>query len=212
MIMLEKIYIRIASSLIYFSMRIIYKTLNVKVFGAENILGNVLFAVWHNSTFVLFEASAGKTFGLEKKVIITAKGTKGEIFTRAIKNYDNKIIRVPYEDNPRESAIAAKNILDSLKQGFSTVIALDGPKGPIYEIKPGIFYLAKKSNLKIVPVGVAYSKGISLNFRWDKYFIPLPFSKVAIYLDNGFSGDKNELLKEAMTTAQNNAQKLLSSF
>lgn len=202
--MIAQIYIFLASFLISTLMKIINKTLTFKLYGIDDIKENVMFAVWHNSTFSTFDVNP-----LKNMAALTAAGIKGDIFTRAIKRYNYKIIRVPYEENSRQSANAALQIIKTLKEGFNLVVALDGPKGPLFSIKPGIFYLSQKSKKKIVPVGAFFSRKISLSYRWDKYIIPMPFSKVSVYLDTNYEGKTEESLRAAMADAEKKAENLL---
>jgi lysophospholipid acyltransferase (LPLAT)-like uncharacterized protein len=186
-------------------MRIVNRTLKVSIYGLENVKGNALFAVWHQSTFVMFDANP-----IKNMVVLTAKGSRGDIFTKAVEPYGYRIVRVPYDENARDSAATAVQLLKCLEEGSSIVIAVDGPKGPIHEIKPGIFFLAQRSGKNIIPVGFAASRKVSLGFRWDKFQVPIPWSKVVVYLDNSFINDgKPESLKNAMFYAQKKAQELL---
>jgi lysophospholipid acyltransferase (LPLAT)-like uncharacterized protein len=187
-------------------MRLLNKTYKLNVVGMDNIKDNSIFAAWHNSTFVMFEANP-----FPDMVVLTADGTKGDIFTKAVERYGNKIIRVPYDENRKDSAAATRKMLDSLKEGSSMIIAVDGPKGPLYNVKPGIFYLAGKSGKKIVPVGVAASQKITAPLRWDKYFVPLPFSRVSVYLDNSYDNNDEESLRSAIFAATKKAEELLKS-
>jgi lysophospholipid acyltransferase (LPLAT)-like uncharacterized protein len=60
-------------------------------------------------------------------------------------------------------------------------MALDGPRGPALEAKPGAQWLAQKAKAQFVNVSVKYSCAFRLK-SWDKTFIPLPFSKITIFL------------------------------
>lgn len=64
------------------------------------------------------------------------------------------------------------------KEGYSLGTPLDGPKGPVYEVKPGMVYVAQKSGKQLVLVGGAYSKKWVFSKTWDKFQLPKPFSKV----------------------------------
>lgn len=55
----------------------------------------------------------------------------------------------------------------------------DGPEGPSFVIKPGMTFIAKKSNALIMPIG-AYVRNGYVVPRWDRYTIPYPFSRVSI--------------------------------
>jgi len=60
-------------------------------------------------------------------------------------------------------------------------MALDGPKGPALIAKPGAEWLANKTKVPLAKVEVKYSRAFRLN-SWDKTFIPLPFSKITIFV------------------------------
>ena len=168
---------------------------------------NAIFSIWHQCAFCLFEANP-----ISNSAVLTAKGGPGDVFTKAVEIYDAKIIQVPFDENPSEAAVSAAKLVHALKEGFNLMLAVDGPNGPRHKIKPGIFFLAKRSKKKIIPIGVAASKKLTLFFRWDKYFIPLPFSAVAIYIDTAYINDGSaESLKAAMFEAENKAKQMLKS-
>ncbi|MCX5749610.1 MAG: DUF374 domain-containing protein [Candidatus Saganbacteria bacterium] len=206
--MIRQLYVNISARLIHFVMRAVNRTLKVKICGLENIKDNALYAVWHQSTFVMFDANPFKNM-----VVLTAKGSRGDIFTKAVEPYGNKIVRVPYDENKKESAVATVQLLNCLEEGCNIVIAVDGPKGPLFEVKPGIFFLSQRSNKKIIPVGFAASQKITARLRWDKYIIPLPYGKAVIYLDDSYVNDKDpESLKKAMFAAQKKAEEILRNL
>ena len=68
------------------------------------------------------------------------------------------------------------------RSGANLGIAIDGPYGPRFEIKPGMFLLAEKAKMKIVPIKIKASRKINIPWRWDRYEIPLPFSKVTVHI------------------------------
>jgi lysophospholipid acyltransferase (LPLAT)-like uncharacterized protein len=57
------------------------------------------------------------------------------------------------------------------------IITPDGPRGPCYKLGQGLVFLAQKNALPVVPVHVEYSRCIRLK-SWDRFMIPLPFSRV----------------------------------
>lgn len=70
-----------------------------------------------------------------------------------------------------------------LKSGRVTSIAVDGPRGPIYQVKPGIFEMSKICKAPIIPVAASASSTILFEKAWNKAFLPLPFSKIHIIFD-----------------------------
>ncbi len=66
-----------------------------------------------------------------------------------------------------------------VKQQVSPAITPDGPRGPVHEFKPGAVMLSQITGKPILPVAVAASRTYTFN-TWDKFELPLPFSRVAI--------------------------------
>lgn len=69
------------------------------------------------------------------------------------------------------------------KTGRPTSIAVDGPRGPYHQVKPGAFELSKLCGAHIVPVGAAARSAFVFKKSWNKAFLPYPFTKVRVYFD-----------------------------
>jgi lysophospholipid acyltransferase (LPLAT)-like uncharacterized protein len=59
------------------------------------------------------------------------------------------------------------------------LIRPDGPRGPVYELGPGIIFLAQKSGAPVLPIHLEYSSCWRLK-SWDRFILPRPFSKVRV--------------------------------
>ena len=66
------------------------------------------------------------------------------------------------------------------KQKRNTSISVDGPRGPAFEVKPGVFEISKMIGLPIYYGGVGYDKAFQFPKSWNKAYIPKPFSKVTL--------------------------------
>jgi lysophospholipid acyltransferase (LPLAT)-like uncharacterized protein len=73
-------------------------------------------------------------------------------------------------------------VVRRLARGQDAAFALDGPKGPRFTVRPGARAAARLSSGVLVPMGSASPRGITLERTWDRFRIPLPFSKVAVRL------------------------------
>ena len=69
--------------------------------------------------------------------------------------------------------------IHTIKDGTAAMVAPDGPAGPIYETKPGVMYMARKSGSVVVPLGLSMSRRV-VGPNWDDFALPLPFSRVAL--------------------------------
>jgi hypothetical protein len=65
-----------------------------------------------------------------------------------------------------------------VKEGVSPVITPDGPRGPRFQFKPGAILLAQMSGRPILPLAYAASRAWLI--KWDKFVLPVPFSRIAI--------------------------------
>jgi len=70
-------------------------------------------------------------------------------------------------------------MIRKLKEGNTIAMTPDGPTGPARKLKPGVIYLAQKTGIPIIPVGVsAYPKK---NLKsWDSFLIPGFFAKAVL--------------------------------
>ncbi len=74
---------------------------------------------------------------------------------------------------------AADQLVDYLRQGYSTAIMPDGPHGPPFVMKKGALYMSLQSHTPIVPIRFKCSRAWQIR-HWDKRLWPLPFSKITV--------------------------------
>ena len=76
--------------------------------------------------------------------------------------------------------LALDKLINLMKtQQYSTMIAVDGPAGPPYEVKRGALDLAMDTGLPLVGISFKYDKYIRA-LGWDGKYYPLPFTIVEI--------------------------------
>jgi len=73
------------------------------------------------------------------------------------------------------------SLMKKMKDGKNFLIHPDGPAGPAYKVKPGLSFIAQKTGAVILPLGCYCRNAYHIN-RWDRYTLPLPFSKIHIQL------------------------------
>jgi len=81
----------------------------------------------------------------------------------------------------RLGASAILQLTETLASGRDVVITPDGPRGPAYELGPGIVFLTQKSDALVLPMNLEYSRCWRLG-SWDRFIIPQPFSKVRVLI------------------------------
>ena len=78
-----------------------------------------------------------------------------------------------------EGRQAAEALTQMLKDGASTVITPDGPKGPPQTLRKGVLHMGAGSGVPVVPVRLSASPAIRLP-TWDRKWLPLPFAKIVV--------------------------------
>ena len=82
----------------------------------------------------------------------------------------------------RRGAVAARECVKVLRGGGHIAITVDGPRGPCYEPQQGAAMLLKLTGADVNLVGVECESCWILN-SWDKFIVPVPFSRVKVRLD-----------------------------
>ena len=80
----------------------------------------------------------------------------------------------------RGGVSALKGLIELSKKGRSSNISVDGPKGPLHEVKPGVFELSRLLKSEIF-AGSAYCESAwYFPKSWNKAYFPKPFARVVI--------------------------------
>ena len=159
---------RLYGNILYYILRIIFLTLDVKIIGAEKEIDgkkSYVCGMWHNKLLVILLCLKA----LKKRAGLASPSKDGELIS----------VPLVRGSSGKDSVKSLVQIIKLIKnEGYSLGTPLDGPKGPVYEVKPGMVYVAQKSGKQLILVGGAYSKKWVFSKTWDKFQLPKPFSKV----------------------------------
>jgi lysophospholipid acyltransferase (LPLAT)-like uncharacterized protein len=133
---------------------------------------NIIYAFWHGRQFLLFYTHRGSGV-----VIPASESRDGEIQAGILARFGLGVVR---GSSKRKGERALLGLVDALRNNRSIAIGVDGPRGPIYEVKQGITYLAGKLGKPIVPVTMSAKRAWILERIWDKYMLPMPFTECVI--------------------------------
>jgi lysophospholipid acyltransferase (LPLAT)-like uncharacterized protein len=164
-------------------LRVLFWTCRTKIEGIERFVKHAseekcILMLWHNRLSMVAEI-------LNKhapQFIYTAfisKSRDGEPLAILASSYKSgKTIRVPH--NARHRAL--KQVIVSLKTHQEViVITPDGPRGPRYQVKPGIALAAKETQATIVPFSWKADRYWELK-TWDGLRFPKPFANIQVVL------------------------------
>jgi lysophospholipid acyltransferase (LPLAT)-like uncharacterized protein len=112
---------------------------------------------------------------------LTSPSGDGQIIADACASFGFEAARGS-SSKPQKGLSALIMMAEKVKEGRDIGITPDGPRGPKYQLQPGIIKLAQLTGGTIMPVRVEYSR--ALHFKtWDGFMLPLPFSKVKIVFE-----------------------------
>src|SRR5512143_281422 len=166
--------------------------------GAEG--KNFIYAFWHGRQFLLFHSH--RNTGI---VIPASESRDGEIQAQILRRFGFDVVR---GSSKRKGERALLGMVDGLRKGKTIALAVDGPRGPLHEVKQGVTYLAGKLNKPIVPVVTGARRYWILGKIWDRYMLPKPFTAgVVIYgnpiVVNGTTEDELESKRRELEMALN---------
>ena len=153
-------------------------TLRIHVRGHERLQSlraarrSVVYAFWHGEQFLLIPFHRNQRIGL--MVSLSRDGERQARLTSSL-GY------VPFRGSSTRGAVAGLvGLIGHVRKGHDAGMAVDGPKGPLHEPKPGVLTLAYKTGAAVLPLRVRPSACWRLKKTWDAYFIPRPFSNVTL--------------------------------
>ncbi len=80
-----------------------------------------------------------------------------------------------------EGKKAVNELAKLVRQGWSTTITPDGPKGPARSLKKGVLHIALQSGVPIVPLAISASHFVPVP-SWDSKKHPPPFSRIKVVM------------------------------
>lgn len=140
--------------------------------GLEREGKNFIYAFWHGRQFLLFHTHRGPRI-----VIPASESRDGEIQAGILRRFGFGVVR---GSSKRRGDRALLGLVEALRGGRHIALAVDGPRGPRYEVKQGVAYLAGKLGKPIVPVIMGARRAWVLSRIWDHYMLPLPFTACVI--------------------------------
>jgi len=132
-----------------------------------------IFAFWHRNILPLMYLHRNKNY-----VVIISKSQDGDLIADVCEKLGYLTAR---GSTSRGGSSALRNMIAQSRK-YSLAFTPDGPKGPACKIKEGMVYLAKLTGLPIVLISARVGHEIVFN-SWDRFRLPLPFSRIEVIYD-----------------------------
>ena len=163
-------------------LQILARTLRYEMSDHAGVLGkavegNYIAALWHNR-LLLVSFVIKKFFPQRPGAGLISASRDGDMIADVTRRFGFDVVR---GSSSRMGASALLELSEVLASGRDILITPDGPRGPVYELGPGIIFLAQKTGAPVVPVNMEYSSCWRVK-SWDRFIIPKPFSKVRVVI------------------------------
>ena len=135
----------------------------------------VAFVVWHNRLFLTPEIFRRYRGGRPLVALISASGD-GAWLTAFFSLVGMRAARGSSSRLGREAATA---LVEAQRAGYDIGITPDGPRGPCYELKPGVVIVPRRTDAPLLLIGGDFSSAWQLK-SWDRFYLPKPFSRVRL--------------------------------
>lgn len=149
-----KKYVPIISTALYFLFRIweFFVSFKSKNYPAND--KRVIFALWHHDQLCLDGIPNRDNLN-----ILISKSIDGEIIARVVERMGFKTVRGSYNraEKDKGGKEATFELISRLNNGENIAVTVDGPSGPLHQVKNGVIKIAKLTGAPIIPV-VWYSK------------------------------------------------------
>src|SRR5579884_249276 len=179
----------LATTLLVDTFLLFESTLDVRVYGLERLKAlqraghNPLLVIWHGQGLLPM------TTFRQENLCLYASHSREESYSRALRILRwwtlRLVERLGYAvldaAQFKSESRGVLKFVDVLRSGTGSVIAADGPAGPIFKAKPGPVFLAKKAGVILLPIGAAITHGFQLD-NWDRFEIPWHFTQGVLVL------------------------------
>lgn len=152
-------------------------------------------ALWHGDLFSFI--ALGDRVSVRYAALVS-DSKDGEIAARFLESLGVIAVRGSSSRGGVKALLRLKRIM--AKDNTLGVFAADGPKGPRHQCKDGVIFMGHRADANIIAAR-AYPKWKKVLNSWDRFEVPLPFSKCVVHISepmtvNCETLDKANLTKE----------------
>jgi lysophospholipid acyltransferase (LPLAT)-like uncharacterized protein len=158
-------------------------------------------AFWHGQQFALLRWAR-----FQRMVALVSRSRDGALVASALRRLGIDSAR---GSSSRGGAAALRAIVKKLREGLDAAFAVDGPRGPARVVRTegsgvGAVTAARLGGAVVVPMAAACSRCHVFARAWDRFELPLPFTRVAVVL--GAPIDPRQATPEAVALAIDRAR------
>lgn len=171
--------------------------------------GRFIYAFWHENILV-----PAYHYGRRDIWVLISQHADGRLIAEVARHLRFRVVA----GSSTRGGVEALRRMERLSQSAHLAITPDGPRGPRRKVQVGAIYLAARTGLPIVPIGIAFANAWRMR-SWDRFALPRPWSEAvcvtmpAIHVPEGVDRQGLEayrlLVEEAMHAATMRAERLV---
>ncbi|HEY8074696.1 MAG TPA: DUF374 domain-containing protein [Labilithrix sp.] len=136
--------------------------------------------------------------------VMVSLSRDGAMQAKAMETLGMRVVR---GSSSRGGARGLAAVVREMKKGADAAFAIDGPRGPYGEAKPGALLAARAAKGVLVPMGSASARAHVFARAWDRFVLAWPFSRVVVVLGAPLAEDATTLeLAAAVARANDEAE------
>jgi len=128
--------------------------------------GRYIYAFWHENMLLLAYHYARPDIH-----VLISQHADGELIAEVCRHLGFRTVRGSTTRGGAEALLR----MTQLGRHAHVAITPDGPRGPRRSLQLGLVYLAARTGMPIVPIGIGFSKAWRLR-SWDRFALPKPLS------------------------------------
>ncbi|GFM35480.1 lysophospholipid acyltransferase family protein [Desulfovibrio psychrotolerans] len=201
----------LVAPVLYGIVRTLYATLRFTEQGRETVddldaRGEpMVFALWHDELFPVVHAK--RNLGL---VAVISQSSDGEYLSQFMEMFGVRTARGSSSRGGVKALLQVSRMLR--KEGLHACLTVDGPRGPRHKAKEGAAFIAARANARIVPIRLHMDRSYKFERAWDKFQIPLPFSRVHVVFGEPYHLPEGEMDKEFLEQASRDLEARLNTL
>lgn len=161
---------------------LLWRTCRVTVVGEERLdaairrYDSIVYVCWHQhllmcSRYLIEKRALGVKLGF-----LISPSMDGEASAMLARRYHSHVVR---GSSTYTGVRAVRHVCQAVTDGISPLITPDGPRGPRFVFKGGALFMSQLCKTPVVPLAFA-AKPAWVFKSWDKFALPVPFSRVVI--------------------------------
>lgn len=153
--------------------------------GEGKLTGPTIYCIWHNRLALSMAAYHGyiKEHSGGVGLAAMASASKDGAMMSAVLDYSR--VQPVRGSTSRRGPQALREMTTWARRNYDLAIIPEGPRGPRYMVQMGVIALAQLTGFSIVPVTFNLDWKIAVK-SWDRFQIPLPFSRCEMIFEKPF--------------------------